>query len=155
VSQAKQVRLLHYPAALADEWRPHSLRSGVMGPPDHLLTKQGYDLQFGTNVIGHYLFTLLLLPALQRSTAATGVKARVNHTSSAGHTLAPASGVVWDSLKAGPARDAVVKGWGKLAATWKLYGQSKMASRSSSGQHVAVDWARIDTLLPHVCRATC
>ena len=99
-----------------------------MAPPDHLLSKQGYDLQFGTNVIGHYLFTTLLLPALQRSTAATGVKARVNHTSSAAHTMAPAAGLAWDSLKASPARDKIVKRWGRLMATWMLYGQSKMGN---------------------------
>ncbi|KAG6857165.1 hypothetical protein H0H87_008735 [Tephrocybe sp. NHM501043] len=38
--------------------------SGVMILPVELLTEQGYDLQFGTNVLGHFYLTKLLLPAL-------------------------------------------------------------------------------------------
>jgi hypothetical protein len=29
-----------------------------------MLTDHGYDLQFGTNVLGHFYFTTLVLPAL-------------------------------------------------------------------------------------------
>ncbi len=97
-----------------------------MVPPPDLLTAQNYDLSFGTNVIGHYVFTTLLLPALQRSTAATGLKARVIHTSSSGHVNAPGDGVQFDTLTPGPARDAAVKKWGGIMAPWTLFGQSKM-----------------------------
>jgi NAD(P)-dependent dehydrogenase (short-subunit alcohol dehydrogenase family) len=44
---------------------------GIMVPPLDLKTSAGYDVQFGTNVLGHYLFTTLLLPALIRA-AQTG-----------------------------------------------------------------------------------
>ncbi|EPS99625.1 NAD-binding protein [Fomitopsis schrenkii] len=37
---------------------------GVMWAPTELLTADGYDLQFGTNVVGHFFFTKLLVPAL-------------------------------------------------------------------------------------------
>jgi NAD(P)-dependent dehydrogenase (short-subunit alcohol dehydrogenase family) len=37
---------------------------GVMVPPIEQLTKDGYDLQFGTNVIGHGVLTLEVLPLL-------------------------------------------------------------------------------------------
>jgi hypothetical protein len=37
---------------------------GVMNTPIDQLTAQGLDLQFGTNVVGHYLLTKLLLPSL-------------------------------------------------------------------------------------------
>lgn len=38
--------------------------AGVMNPPIDTKTANGYDLQFGTNVLGHYLFTISLLPIL-------------------------------------------------------------------------------------------
>lgn len=37
---------------------------GVMTPPIDMKTSDGYDVQFGTNVLGHYLFTMSLLPVL-------------------------------------------------------------------------------------------
>ncbi|VDC03821.1 unnamed protein product [Peniophora sp. CBMAI 1063] len=55
--------------------------AGVMGTPADKLTEQGYDMQLGTNVLGHYLFTTLLLPAL-RNASSTGTKARVVSTTS-------------------------------------------------------------------------
>lgn len=44
--------------------------AGVMVPPLNMFTTQGYDLQWGTNVLGHYLLTKLLLPTME-ATAAT------------------------------------------------------------------------------------
>jgi NAD(P)-dependent dehydrogenase (short-subunit alcohol dehydrogenase family) len=41
--------------------------AGVMAPPKRLETKDGFELQFGTNVLGHFALTGLLLPALERS----------------------------------------------------------------------------------------
>ncbi|KAF9234872.1 NAD(P)-binding protein [Melanogaster broomeanus] len=38
--------------------------AGVMTPPIDQLTDDGYDLQFGTNVLGHFYFTKLVLPVL-------------------------------------------------------------------------------------------
>ncbi|KIO27009.1 hypothetical protein M407DRAFT_73757 [Tulasnella calospora MUT 4182] len=56
---------------------------GVMAPPVEELTADGYDLQFGTNVLGHAHLTLLLMPELIAG-AKTNVdgKARVVNTSS-------------------------------------------------------------------------
>lgn len=39
--------------------------AGVMAPKKRLETKDGFELQFGTNVLGHYALTCRLLPALQ------------------------------------------------------------------------------------------
>lgn len=41
--------------------------AGVMSPPDRKETVDGFELQFGVNVLGHFLLTALLLPALERA----------------------------------------------------------------------------------------
>ena len=41
--------------------------AGVMAPPRRQQTKDGFEVQFGTNVLGHFALTGLLLPALERS----------------------------------------------------------------------------------------
>jgi NAD(P)-dependent dehydrogenase (short-subunit alcohol dehydrogenase family) len=41
--------------------------AGVMAPPKRLETSDGFELQFGTNVLGHFALTALLLPALQQA----------------------------------------------------------------------------------------
>ncbi|MEO6470644.1 MAG: oxidoreductase [Aeromicrobium sp.] len=43
--------------------------AGVMTPPKHRLTEDGNELQFGTNHLGHYALTGLLLPSLLKSHA--------------------------------------------------------------------------------------
>lgn len=46
--------------------------AGVMAPKQRLETTDGFELQFGTNVLGHFALTALLLPALER--AASGAQ---------------------------------------------------------------------------------
>ncbi|KIM89111.1 hypothetical protein PILCRDRAFT_60821 [Piloderma croceum F 1598] len=89
--------------------------AAVMAPPIELLTADGYDLQFGTNVLGHFYFTTLLLPALLLGGKTSGDgTARVVNVSSSGHIL---SNMNFNTFKDGPAR--------KKAGTEKLYFQSK------------------------------
>ncbi|KAJ6501765.1 NAD(P)-binding protein [Mycena vulgaris] len=102
---------------------------GVMITPPELLTAQNHDLQFGTNVIGHYFFTQLLLPALTASYEASKVPARIINTSSAGHKVAvPGTGIDFVSLKGGPARDEWLKKLNSTVALWRLYGESKLGN---------------------------
>ncbi len=61
--------------------------AGVMAPPLGR-TSDGFELQFGTNHLGHFLFTLLLEPNLR-----AGAPARVVELSSAGHRTSP---ILWD-----------------------------------------------------------
>ena len=49
--------------------------AGVMAPPHRLQTVDGFELQFGTNVLGHFALTALLLPALERTAALLQVQA--------------------------------------------------------------------------------
>ncbi|KZV62249.1 NAD-P-binding protein [Peniophora sp. CONT] len=88
---------------LSKEKQLHVLfnNAGVMACPMDLLTAQGYDMQIGTNVIGHYFFTSLLLPALE-ATSASGEKARVVTTSSVVAYFAKE--FVFDAVQDGPQR---------------------------------------------------
>ncbi|KAI0263268.1 NAD(P)-binding protein [Gloeopeniophorella convolvens] len=94
--------------------------SGVMTCPKELLTEQGFDLQFGTNVIGYWFFVQLLLPALQAATAnsPTHAKARVVSVSSSVHYLA--KGIDFDAIMDGSARRKV--------ASRELYVRSKFGN---------------------------
>jgi NAD(P)-dependent dehydrogenase (short-subunit alcohol dehydrogenase family) len=56
------------------------------------LTKDGFELMFGTNHLGHYLFTRLLLDRLKQTPGA-----RIVNVASASHYQA--KGLDWDSVK--------------------------------------------------------
>ncbi|KAJ6565478.1 NAD-P-binding protein [Mycena vulgaris] len=101
---------------------------GVMTSPTDQLTAQNHDLQFGTNVLGHFFLTELLIPALTKSYEETKIPARIIHTSSIGHQMAPGDGLEYVSLKGGPARDAWLKAAGSVSAPWRLYGESKLGN---------------------------
>ncbi|KAF7335670.1 NAD(P)-binding protein [Mycena venus] len=97
---------------------------GVMGPPIEQLTTQGYDLTFGTNVLGHFYLTKLLLPTLL-ATAATGKPARVINTSSTASELF-GQDIDYNTLKESPARK-------KMGPT-RLYYQSKFGNVAFSNE---------------------
>ncbi|MFE3190190.1 SDR family NAD(P)-dependent oxidoreductase [Nocardia sp. NPDC059240] len=62
--------------------------AGVMYPP-LLRTAQGFELQFGTNHLGHFLLTTLLLPALTAAADHAGRPSRVVSLSSDAHRAHP------------------------------------------------------------------
>ncbi|KAF5342509.1 hypothetical protein D9611_001525 [Ephemerocybe angulata] len=106
---------------LKQETQLHILfnNAGVMTPPVDQLTKQGYDLQFGTNVLGHWYFTKLLLPALLAASKATNGKwGRVIHTSSSASLFA--NTLKFETFKDHPSRT-------KAGTEW-LYAQSKLGN---------------------------
>ena len=83
--------------------------AGVMYTPFER-TAEGFEMQFGTNHVGHFLLTCLLVPALL-----AGAPSRVVNLSSGGHM---GSDIVWDDPNF-KRRD-----YDKFAA----YGQSKTAN---------------------------
>ena len=75
-------------------------------------TVDGLEMQFGTNHIGHFALTKLLLPALQAS-----APSRVINLSSVGHAWASKKGFAYP----GPLDDK------KTYYKWASYGRSKLA----------------------------
>ena len=83
--------------------------AGVMACPLGR-TEDGFELQFGTNYLGHFLMTNLLVPALIK-----GAPARIVNLSSIAHRLSP---VLFDD----PNFEA------SDYDSWQSYGQSKTAN---------------------------
>lgn len=83
--------------------------AGVMTPPDRRLTKDGFELQFGTNYLGHFALTAHLLPLLRQA----GVPRVVTLSSIAARTD---GAIDFDNLQA-------ERGYKAMA----IYGQSKLA----------------------------
>ncbi|KAJ7075176.1 NAD(P)-binding protein [Mycena belliarum] len=92
---------------------------GVMNAPIEQLTAQNIDLQFGTNVLGHFYFTKLLLPTLL-ATATEGKPARVINISSFALEMTPGNNIDFNTLKDSPAR--------KKLSPLNLYSQSKFGN---------------------------
>ena len=90
--------------------------AGVMACP-RTLTSEGLEMQFGTNHVGHFLLTMLLLDVIKASGTAA-VPARIVNLSSAGqYYFAPAVGIQLDDLNGEQTYDA-----------WERYGSSKLAN---------------------------
>ncbi|KAK0481150.1 NAD(P)-binding protein [Armillaria luteobubalina] len=95
--------------------------AGVMWPPLHQISADGYDLQFATNVMGHFLLTLLLIDNLKAGAKSLPEKkCRIINTSSAASYLTHR--IDWETLVDGPKRRA----W--FSTTEALYHQSKFAN---------------------------
>ncbi|KAF0319240.1 retinol dehydrogenase [Colletotrichum asianum] len=71
--------------------------AGIMSTPDGL-TKEGYEIQFGTNHMGHALFTQLLLPVMKK-TANENPDVRIVFLSSGAEGWAPKGTYEFDKLK--------------------------------------------------------
>lgn len=82
------------------------------------LTEEGYEMQFGTNHIGHAVILRLLKPVMLRTANITdGGDVRYVAVSSSGHNLHPEGGIQFDKLRTSNG-----------VGTWRRYGQSKLAN---------------------------
>ncbi len=85
--------------------------AGVMAIP-YAKTEEGFEMQFGTNHLGHFALTGLLLDALSKG--GNGAPARVVNVTSSAHRL---SKMRFDDLH-----------WERGYDKWRAYGQSKLAN---------------------------
>lgn len=93
--------------------------AGVMALPPGL-TKDGYEVQFGTNHVGHALLLKLLLPIMLRTVEEPNSNVRVVLLTSLGFKQHPRRGIQFEGLRT--TQDA------GLAGSWVRYGQSKLAN---------------------------
>jgi NAD(P)-dependent dehydrogenase (short-subunit alcohol dehydrogenase family) len=99
-----------FSGALRAEGRPIDIlinNAGVMTPPSRQVTDDGFELQFGTNHIGHFALTLGLLPLLREG------RGRVTNQTS---IAARRGSINWDDLN-----------WERSYDVNKAYSQSKLA----------------------------
>ncbi|KIX10293.1 uncharacterized protein Z518_01375 [Rhinocladiella mackenziei CBS 650.93] len=91
------------------------LNAGIMAVPPGK-TASGQDIQMGTNLVGHFLLTKLLLPTLQKTAEESDSDVRVVSVSSEAWNLAPNLDTILSTEK--------------LTATgpWIRYGASKAAN---------------------------
>jgi NAD(P)-dependent dehydrogenase (short-subunit alcohol dehydrogenase family) len=85
--------------------------AGVMAVPRRKVTEDGFEMQFGTNFLGPFALTGLLLPALLRAPSA-----RVTNVSS-GAAKMGLKRINFEDLQ-----------WEKSYGPWKAYCQSKLAN---------------------------
>lgn len=85
--------------------------AGVMMPNERLTTKQGFEIQFGTNHMGHFVLTQQLLPLLERTP-----NARIVTLSSLVAKMRK-SNIYWDDLQ-----------WEKSYDKMGAYAQSKLSN---------------------------
>ncbi len=113
--------------------------AGVMAPPKRLRTADGFELQFGTNVLGHFALTALLLPALDRAAASSDTQSpRVVTVASIAHKRA--------SLQFS---DLQFQG---SYSPMRAYGQSKLANLMLSfelDRHLRARGSRILSVAAH------
>ncbi|KAF2036312.1 retinol dehydrogenase 12 [Setomelanomma holmii] len=109
-------------ASAADTFRSRESRldilinnAGIMASP-YSTTKEGFEIQFGTNHMGHALLTKSLLPTLLETAKLPGADVRIVTLSSMGHHLAVQGGICFDQA-------ALEK-----ESTWRRYGASKLAN---------------------------
>ncbi|KAJ1327031.1 retinol dehydrogenase 12 [Microdochium nivale] len=93
--------------------------AGIMATP-YAMTKDGYEEQWQTNYLAHWVFTRHLLPALRKTAAANSSvpgAVRIVNISSGSHFQAPKGGIAFADTSLGEASSGLAR-----------YGQSKLAN---------------------------
>ncbi|XVE58512.1 hypothetical protein DITRI_Ditri04bG0175300 [Diplodiscus trichospermus] len=90
--------------------------AGIMATP-FMLSKDGIELQFATNHIGHFLLTNLLLETMKKTTYVSKTEGRIGNVSSRRHKFSYPEGIRFNKIND-------QSGYNSLSA----YGQSKLAN---------------------------
>ncbi|KAM0847888.1 hypothetical protein ACQ4PT_049022 [Festuca glaucescens] len=90
--------------------------AGVMATP-FTLSKDGIEMQFATNHVGHFLLTNLLLETMKKTARESNVEGRIVNVSSEVHRFTYKEGIRFDKIN-----DEAEYG------TFGAYGQSKLAN---------------------------
>ena len=110
--------------------------AGIMAVPSGKVTQEGFEVQFGTNYLGHALLTKLLLPTLLSTAKKPGSDVRILNLSSEAHNMAPSGGIIFDKTKL------------MAQGPWACYGQSKLANILYT-QQLAAKYANITCTSVH------
>ncbi len=102
---AKQIKALEVPIDVL------LCNAGIMALPE-LELAHGYELQFATNHLGHFVLVNSLLGQVKQAD-----QGRIVMLSSLAHTMAPSKGIVFDNLDGS-----------RWYNDWAFYGQSKLAN---------------------------
>uniref|UniRef100_A0A0E0GFL3 Uncharacterized protein n=1 Tax=Oryza nivara TaxID=4536 RepID=A0A0E0GFL3_ORYNI len=90
--------------------------AGVMATP-FSLSKDGIELQFATNHVGHFLLTHLLLETMKKTSCESNVEGRIVNVSSEGHRFAYREGIRFAKINDESEYNSI-----------GAYGQSKLAN---------------------------
>jgi retinol dehydrogenase-14 len=98
--------------------------AGVMAPPNRLATADGFELQVGTNHLGHFAFAARVFPALRRAEAPAAAAAGGLPAQAAKRLV-----VVSSSAHLIPGLDLGDLNWtSREYKAWPAYGASKLAN---------------------------
>ncbi|CAG7930577.1 unnamed protein product [Penicillium olsonii] len=125
--------------------------AGIMMTPEGL-TKDGYEIQFGTNVLGPALFTQLLLPTL-RNTAKINSETRMVMLASAAHSMAPNDVYEFDQYRTTLAKRHTTERYttSKLA---NIHYAKALAERETGVKIIPVHPGMVATNLHHASTGT-
>ncbi|KAF7547593.1 hypothetical protein G7Z17_g7635 [Cylindrodendrum hubeiense] len=120
--------------------------AGIMMMPEGL-TESGYEIQFGTNVMGPALFTQLLLPLVQE-TAKINPETRIVSLGSSSEKLAPSDIYPFDELKTTMSHRSTISRYciSKIADVHYTYA---LAERYKDIKILCVDPGMVSTNLFH------
>ncbi|XP_059296609.1 short-chain dehydrogenase TIC 32 B, chloroplastic-like [Lycium ferocissimum] len=89
--------------------------AGIMFCPFQL-SKDGIEMQFATNHLGHFYLTKLLLDKMKETARATGIEGRIVNLSSVAHLICPPQGIQFNNINEKKSyQDKVAYGQSKLA----------------------------------------